>query len=88
MALDPRRDIKDSEYAKFLDDGSGETAVRVIDSVSNSLAPNVYDFLALTTVSGNLTQIIYKTGGAAGTTVSTLQLTYDISDNLTTVTKI
>lgn len=37
--------------------------------------------------SDNLTGVVYKTGGSGGTTVATLTLTYDNSNNLETVTK-
>ena len=47
-----------------------------------------YDYLSFSYTSGNLTGIIYKTGGSGGTTVATLTLGYDGSDNLTSITKI
>jgi len=54
----------------------------------NSLAPGVFDYIGLTYDSGNnITQAVYKTGGASGTTISTLTMTYDASNNLLTLTK-
>lgn len=53
----------------------------------NSLVPSVYDYIALSYTSGNLSTAVYKHGGAGGTVVSTLTLTYDGSNNLLTVTK-
>ena len=47
-----------------------------------------YDYLSFSYTDGNLTGIIYKTGGSGGTTVATLTLGYDGSDNLTSITKI
>ena len=43
----------------------------------NSLVPSSYDYVALTyDGSDNLTGVVYKTGGAGGTTVSTITLAY------------
>jgi hypothetical protein len=47
----------------------------------------IHDYIGLTYTGSNLTTVVYKTGGASGTTVATLTLTYDGSDNLITVTK-
>lgn len=54
--------------------------------------PAAFDYVALTYVpSGNgvgqVQTATYKTGGAGGTTVATLTLAYDSSNNLTSVTK-
>ena len=45
------------------------------------------DYIALSYTSSNLTGVVYKTGGSGGTTVATLTLAYDGSNNLTSVTK-
>ena len=55
--------------------------------VVNSLVPSKYDFISLSYTGSNLTGVIFKTGGVDGDIVSTLALTYDDSDNLTSVTK-
>ena len=55
--------------------------------VLNSLVPSGYDYVGLITTGSNLTKVEFKTGGSAGTIISTLTLAYDISDNLTSVTK-
>ena len=52
----------------------------------NQLVPEVYDYIALSYTSGNLTGVVYKTGGSGGTTVATLVLTYS-GDDLVTVTR-
>lgn len=57
-----------------------------IDSVANSLVPAVYDYIDLSYTGSNLTGVVFKTGGATGTTISTLTLAYTGS-NLTSVTK-
>jgi hypothetical protein len=46
-----------------------------------------HDYIALSYTGTNLTGVTYKEGGASGTTVATLTLAYDGSDNLTSVTK-
>jgi hypothetical protein len=53
----------------------------------NSLVPAIYDYISLSYTSTNLTGVVFKTGGSGGTTVSTLTLGYDGSNNLTSVTK-
>jgi len=47
----------------------------------------IHDYLDLSYTGDNLTGVVYKTGGSGGTTVATLVLVYDGSDNLTSVTK-
>jgi hypothetical protein len=49
-----------------------------------AIPPN--DFISLSYTSGNLTGVVYKTGGSSGTTVATLTLAYSGSD-LISVTK-
>lgn len=46
-----------------------------------------HDYIALSYTAGNLTGVVYKTGGSGGTTVATLTLAYDGSGNLTSVAK-
>jgi hypothetical protein len=53
----------------------------------NSLTPSKYDYIALSYTGANLTGVVFKLGGSGGTTVSTIVLAYDESDNLTSVTK-
>jgi hypothetical protein len=53
----------------------------------NSLVPSQYDYISLTYTGANVTTVVYKLGGSGGTTVSTLTLTYNGSDDLTSVTK-
>ena len=50
------------------------------------LVPHPYDYIALTYTGNDLTGVVYKTGGAAGTTVATLTLAYT-SGKLSSVTK-
>ena len=44
------------------------------------------DYISLSYTSGNLTSVVYKSGGSGGTTVATLTLAYSGSD-LVSVTK-
>lgn len=65
-------------------------AHRIVDL--GSLIPEEYDYLSLTYVAagngaGEIETVTYKNGGASGTTVATLTLTYDSSDRLETVTR-
>ena len=46
-----------------------------------------HDYVGLSYTGPDLTGVIYKTGGSGGTTVATLTLGYDGSDNLITVAK-
>ena len=58
--------------------------LRVIDF--GKLVPEVYDYISLTYTGTDLTGVVYKTGGAGGTTVATLTLTY-AANILQTITK-
>jgi hypothetical protein len=46
-----------------------------------------HDYISMTYTGSNLTGVVYKDGGSGGTTVATLTLAYDGSNNLTSVTK-
>jgi hypothetical protein len=46
-----------------------------------------YNYVYCSYTGSNLTGVVYKTGGSGGTTVATLTLSYDGSNNLTSVTK-
>lgn len=53
----------------------------------NSMVPTAYDYIDLIYTGSNISRVTFKQGGSAGVTVATLLLTYDSSDNLTTVTR-
>ena len=55
--------------------------------VLNKLVPEHFDYLDLTMTGSNLTKVEYYTGGAGGTVVATLDIAYDVGDNIDTVTK-
>ena len=61
------------------------TANSALSSIAGFTIP-AYDYISLGYTSSNLTTVIYKTGGSAGTTVATLTLAYSGSQ-LTRVTK-
>ena len=61
-------------------------ALKVFDHVANSLVQSEYDYISLGYTGSNLTTVVFKTGGASGTTVSTLTLSYTGS-RLDSVTK-
>ena len=46
-----------------------------------------HDYVSMSYTGSNLTGVVYKDGGSGGTTVATLALAYDGSNNLTSVTK-
>jgi len=46
-----------------------------------------HDYISMSYTGSNVTGVVYKLGGASGTTVATLTLTYDANDNLLTATK-
>lgn len=50
--------------------------ISYMGQVGNSLVPDKYDYIALTYTGSNLTGVVFKTGGAGGSTVSTLTLAY------------
>ena len=62
----------------------GDWSVSLINA---GLVPEVYDYLELGYTGDNITTVIYKTGGASGTTVATLTIAYSGS-NITSVTKV
>jgi len=52
----------------------------------NKLVPKEYDYISLSYTGDNLTTVVYRQGGSAGTLVATLELTYTGS-HLDTVTR-
>ena len=56
---------------------------------AGALVPQAYDYQAITYVgvTTDIDTVVYKTGGAGGTTVATLTMGYDGSSRLTSVTR-
>jgi hypothetical protein len=62
--------------------------MRVWVENQNNMFEGQYDYIVMTyDASNNCTKAVYKTGGASGTVVATLDMTYDASNNCLTVTK-
>jgi hypothetical protein len=57
-----------------------------LSTVSGLEVPE-HDYISLGYTGVNLTSVVYKDGGSGGTTVATLTLAYDGSNNLISVTK-
>ena len=53
----------------------------------NALGVPPHDYISNTYTGSNLTQTVYRRGGASGAIVATLVMTYDGSNNLLTVTR-
>ena len=63
--------------------------VHIEGGVGNPLVSEQYDHITLTYNVGNyLTGVVYRTGGAGGTVVASLSLTYDGSNNLIGVARV
>ena len=65
--------------------------IAAIDNLVGFEIP-AYDYLALTYVAsgngaGEVETVVYKTGGSGGTTVATLTLAYNASNEVSAVTK-
>jgi hypothetical protein len=61
--------------------GGGDAVMR------DGLEIPTHDYIGNTYTGSNLTGVVFKRGGASGTTVATLTLAYDGSNNLTSVTR-
>ena len=76
--------------------GGEDSLVSVVklttDSVSsvnqiNTLIPGAYDYVSLSYTGQNLTGAVFKQGGSGGTTIATLAITYNVNDDIETVTR-
>ena len=74
-----------TKHGNYVWDNTSNKWVKQIEF--GSLVPGEYDYIAITYTGSNITQVVYKTGGSGGTTVATLDLTYDGSNNILTVTR-
>ena len=68
-------------------DSSNPLSVSGTINTLEGLAIPEHDYISMTYSGSNLTDVVYKTNGSGGTTVATLSLAYDGSNNLTSVTK-
>ena len=46
-----------------------------------------HDYVSMTYTGPNMTTVVYRQGGSGGTVVTTLTLTYDGNNNVTSITK-
>ena len=58
-----------------------------LTQIAEGLSIPKYDYMSLSYTGSNVTGVTYKQGGSGGITVATLTLTYDGSDNLTSITR-
>ena len=79
------------ETISFIEDGNQANPVSDTNPLpvyqTSGLSLPVHDYISCSYTGSNLTQVVYKDGGSSGTVVATLDLTYDGSGNLLTVTK-
>lgn len=74
-------------------DAATETTLATLNAKSGSAMVNSafdYQLISYVTVGngiGEIESVVYKSGGAAGTVVATVSMTYDASNKLSTVTK-
>jgi len=64
----------------------------IISKLPGTLVTSAYDYIALTYVAagdgvGEIETVTYKTGGSSGTTVATLTLAYNASNEISSITK-
>lgn len=71
---------------KMKDNGDGSLTPYSHPTALPGLSIPTHDYVSMSYTGDNLTGVVYKTGGAAGTTVATLTLAYT-GANLTSVTK-
>lgn len=85
--------ITQLDYTQVIKGSYDETNQALkVKQIASGLITSPYDYIALTYVvvgngAGQIQTATYKSGGSGGTTVGTLTLTYDGSNNLSTVTK-
>jgi len=78
---DSSNSIETKKVSVFGYDSDNNTPRRVRINSSgelmlSSLVPEKYDYIELSYTGSDLTGVVYKTGGASGTTVATLTLGY------------
>ena len=82
---DPEFRVK--KTSNYQSDGNGS----LVREIANGFRIGEYDYIALTYVAagngaGEIETVVYKTGGSGGTTLGTLTLTYDASNNIADIT--
>lgn len=79
-----------SDYEPSTEDKQNE----ILEAIDNLVGFEIpaHDYIALTYVSsgngsGEIETVIYKTGGSGGTIVTTLTLSYNVSNEISSITK-
>jgi hypothetical protein len=65
----------------------GEGSRYLVQGIGGQLVNEVFDYVDIDYTDGNPTLVTYKNGGASGTTVATLTITYTVDGCINTVTK-
>tara|TARA_R100001198_G_C5203145_1_gene191394 strand:+ start:567 stop:860 length:294 start_codon:yes stop_codon:yes gene_type:complete len=76
------------KVSNYVSDGNGN----LVREIADGFAIGNYDYIELTYVAsgdgeGEIETVVYKTGGASGTVLSTLTLGYNSDNCLTSVTR-
>lgn len=90
--------LNDREHRKFRQDPNNENQTLIgvtnpdLSNVADGFEIGTYDYIALTYVTsgngvGEVETVTFKSGGASGTTVATLTITYDLNSDVSSVTK-
>jgi hypothetical protein len=84
-------DIQSGQFNPEISNVAQETGGNLDNLVGFEIS--AYDYIALTYVAtgngaGEIETVIYKTGGSGGSTVATLTLAYNSSDEISSITKI
>jgi len=61
--------------------------VAILGGVGSNLVPEKWDYCGISYTGNNPTSLVYRIGGATGTIVATVVLTWDGSDNLTSIAR-
>jgi len=84
----------DGSKSKLLNKVGVEINPATEDTLSKLVGFSIptYDYIALTYVAagdgvGEIETVVYKTGGSGGTTVATLTLAYNVSNEISSITK-
>jgi hypothetical protein len=68
--------------------GTSNTTVETLLEAIAGLVTQPFDYVVVVTknAAGDPTQVVYKSGGAGGVTVATLNITYDVDGDFQSVT--
>lgn len=85
MIMSIPEDIRGREFAKFADDGLGQTAVRITGTVNTVDVTDQWNLQTILYSDGLVSSIVCSYNGE---TIKTLVYDYDEEGNVTSVTKI